>query len=40
VVYGVETIEDYLDYDIDFEDFDQDNAGVVVTLDFSGLHEP
>jgi len=41
VVYGVETIEDYLDYDIDFTDFESsDNKAVIVTLDFTNLHEP
>lgn len=40
VVYGVETIEDYLDYQLDFSDFDEDNKAVVVTLDFTNLHEP
>jgi len=40
VVYGVESAEDLLDEDIEFDFYDEDSKGVVFTLDFTNLHEP
>lgn len=40
VVYGVETMEDYLDDELEWDDLGEDTKGVVFTLDFTNLHEP
>jgi hypothetical protein len=40
VVYGIETMEERFGYDLDMEDEDFDDTGIVITMDFSTLHEP
>ena len=42
VVYGKRTLEEAMEFDIDFDFGEEEfeDEGVVVTVDFSGLHEP